>query len=125
MEELIIALVVLLITYPIIRIGLFMRNYIEISIGDQKVSAKAIEWADKLRLNPYGFLVTCPHCHKEQWFQKSTLYIAHDNTKNNLRCKFCRKGKQPKRMWGDPTYSSHPNFRPKNPGWRSLDTPPE
>lgn len=121
MGELIIIIMVLLTAYSI----RFMKDHIIILIGNKRVSAKAIEWADQIRLIPYAFIVICPHCREEQWFRKSTLYIAHDNTQNNLRCRYCRKGKQPKRMWGSRDYGSHPNFHPKNYGWKNLKDPPE
>lgn len=119
-EGLVILLFLSIITYPIVRIGWFMKDILVINIGSKEATAEAIEWTNRTKLVPYGFIVTCPHCRKKQWFKKSKLYIAHDNSKKNLRCLYCGVGKQPKRMWDDPDYQSHPQFRPKNPGWKST-----
>lgn len=121
MEHLAILLFLLIVLYPVIRLGWYVKDYYIIKIGEKFASAKAIEWKTQLKLIPYGFQVTCPHCRKEQWFRKEQLYIGWDNSKNNYRCKHCKVGKSPKRLWSDKGYqTNHPQFKPKTPGWRSI-----
>jgi len=117
----VIFVVVVVLLLLSIKVCSFMINHIYVSINGKSVLAKAIEWTDVYRLTPFGFMVICPHCKKEQWFQKSTLYIAYDNSPNNLRCLYCHVGKQPKRLFDTPNYNSHPNFSPKSWGWKSLE----
>jgi hypothetical protein len=92
-----------------------------IRVNHKKTIAKAVEWADKKRKKPIGFMLKCPYCHKSQWVHKKQLYIGYNGTKNNHRCKHCRIGLARIRKFGDPTYlAPQDGFFPRSPGWRSI-----
>ena len=90
-----------------------------IQFRHEKVTAQAIEWSDKARENPIGFLVSCPRCEKQQWFNLKDLYVANDDTGNNYRCQHCNYGK-PKRTITNRGKMSPTPFSPRSPGWKSV-----
>jgi len=120
-EYIVLAGLISILLYPVVRIGWYMKDLFEVRVGTKRAKATAIEWKTKLRLIPYGFKVTCPHCYKKQWFCRKDLYKGWDNTKKNYRCKHCNVGKAP---WlgksARKAPDRHPLFKPKSAGWRSV-----
>ncbi len=64
----------------------------KIWVGEQQVDTDVIEWSGR-REQPIAALFICPACKKTQWYQSSELYIAKDQSNNNIKCKNCSMGK--------------------------------
>ena len=90
-----------------------------ILIRSKPVVAKPIEWADRLRIKPIGWTLTCPWCDTKQWMGLKNLYVGKDGSRNNHQCKHCGAGTEPRGGWKKLT--AEDVFKPKAPGWRSID----
>ena len=64
----------------------------KIWVGKQQVDTNVIEWSGRGD-DPIAALFVCPSCKKRQWYRSSELYIAKDQSNNNIKCKNCNMGK--------------------------------
>ncbi len=65
----------------------------KIWVGKQQVDTNVIEWSGRGD-HPIAALFICPACNKKQWYRSSELYIAKDQSNNNIKCKNCNMGKE-------------------------------
>lgn len=100
-----------------------------IKIGRKITVARAVEWTGPGRTKPICFILKCPYCQESQWIHIDELYRSTDGSINNYQCDCCGKGADRVKLWS-PLWSHNQKsevsktlmFRPKNAGWRSIDS---
>ena len=118
--RLVVATLILLIPGALLLLTLLLlvsQNQM-IRIKSRRAQSEPIEWADRLKLNPIAWIVTCPWCQCDQWVSLKHLYVGKDRSKRNYQCKHCSAGTEPRGGW-DKTKAEEV-FKPKCPGWRSI-----